>query len=948
MIRIERIELLGWDMQPDQYLLLRPGVNLLTGENGSGKTSILDAIKMVLGARRIGRDRTAEDYLRTRDPQVAMVRAVIDNRSDHANRRPFDALGGGYESDLVSLAVVFRATDDGYARQYHIVDGDLSPLTAGVETRPFSARDYRQRLDRLGLSASFRRLLATPQGEVASLCRQNPAELFDLLYDFIGGKEVYEHWQALRRDFEKVEKLRQEKAGALGRIEQDRQALSERVERHAAFTRYRTSLRRRTLALPLARRRELDAQRRAALSAGAAARGEVDELGRTAERLRGELRDARAAHGATDDDDRRLDARFDAQRTARRAVERELADARARWARLDAVRREAEGLPVRDARALAEQAEAARAERAGIDHEAGRVTSVREALVAERARIDKGVLDPPAAVERLREALNRAKIPHGLLLDLIEPVEPDGPDRKAIESFLGDLRFAIAVTDEASFVQAVDLARAQRFPYYVLTPDIRSRAPERGAHPLLDGVRVKDKRYAGLVIRLLRRVERLEGPVEGTFGGRGAQVDAEGYVLDRIGGIHRGTARFYLGRDALARRRAEIERALVDLDGQRRQLEVQRAELTRQIEALDRALTEEARRQAWLAIRAEHAEVGVERQRLEERRQDAEDAEERVMQARRALFEKREALGRRVTRLEIEVERAEERAESRRRASDDARAEAEAADLKLARLRDAIAASEAALAEATERERDAVAREVDESGPAWLERLIAEDEKAIERFPPADRDPALPENLRTLERQLQAVRGEFERIKRQVEAAREAVEQAHDQYVRATRLQFRAYFGRVKAEAARLDFHVEGKLREREDGRFEVVMDVAVGQKAPVPYSSRALSGGQKAALSILMAMNTLGEAGGAGFFLVDEPFSASDTHKIQELGAFLGRTGAQYLVSMPTSLDIGRCGDWLEGVLTCTRTAGGFLPDGSLRLAPPVKFGFRAPDGAA
>jgi len=556
MIRIERIELLGWDMQPDQYLLLRPGVNLLTGENGSGKTSILDAIKMVLGARRIGRDRTAEDYLRTRDPQVAMVRAVIDNRSDDASRRPFDALGGGYEGDLVSLAVVFRATDDGYARQYHILDGDLSPLAPGVETRPFTARDYRQRLDRLGLSGSFRRLLATPQGEVASLCRQNPSELFDLLYDFIGGKEVYEHWQALRRDFEKVEKLRQEKAGALGRIEQERQALAERVERHAAFTRYRISLRRRELALPLARRRDLESQRQAALSAGAAARGEVEALGQTAERLRRELSDARVAHGATDEDDRNLDELLGAHRAVRRGVDQALADARARLARLEGIRREAEGLPVRDGPALTAQAEAARAERAGVDHRRAGFESERAALIAERARIDQGVLDPPAAVERLRAALNRAKVPHALLLDLIEPVEPDGPDRRAIESFLGDLRFAVAVTGEASFAQAVAMARAQRFPYYVLAPDIRSRAPERGAHPLLDGVRVKDKRYAGLVIRLLRRVERLEGPIEGTFRGRGARVDAEGYVLDRIGGIHRGTKRFYLGRDALARRPA--------------------------------------------------------------------------------------------------------------------------------------------------------------------------------------------------------------------------------------------------------------------------------------------------------------------------------------------------------------------------------------------------------
>ena len=101
------------------------------------------------------------------------------------------------------------------------------------------------------------------------------------------------------------------------------------------------------------------------------------------------------------------------------------------------------------------------------------------------------------------------------------------------------------------------------------------------------------------------------------------------------------------------------------------------------------------------------------------------------------------------------------------------------------------------------------------------------------------------------------------------------------------------------------------------------------------------MSGGQKAALSILMAMTTMhvhGDASAAGFFVVDEPFSASDVHKIQELGLFLDQTGAQYLVSMPTTSDLARCGAWLQAVLTCTKSIGGVDATGALRLAPPVK----------
>jgi len=128
-----------------------------------------------------------------------------------------------------------------------------------------------------------------------------------------------------------------------------------------------------------------------------------------------------------------------------------------------------------------------------------------------------------------------------------------------------------------------------------------------------------------------------------------------------------------------------------------------------------------------------------------------------------------------------------------------------------------------------------------------------------------------------------------------------------------------------------------GVLDERDPDQREVYEEL---MGSPALYSSSSLSGGERAALSILMGMSTMDSMGqaGPGFFIVDEPFSASDTHKIQELGAFLDRTGAQYLVSMPTSLDIARCGVWLQSVLTCTRVAGGVDEQGALRLAPPVR----------
>jgi hypothetical protein len=61
----------------------------------------------------------------------------------------------------------------------------------------------------------------------------------------------------------------------------------------------------------------------------------------------------------------------------------------------------------------------------------------------------------------------------------------------------------------------------------------------------------------------------------------------------------------------------------------------------------------------------------------------------------------------------------------------------------------------------------------------------------------------------------------------------------------------------------------------------------------------------------------------------------------INELGDFLARTKAQYLVSMPTSSDVAQCGEWLSATWISTKSPGGFDGAGRPVLAPPVKLNF-------
>ncbi len=941
-MRLTRVELFNWDIQANQSVVLEDGVNLLTGENGSGKTSILDAIKVALGATRLGTDRSYEIYLRRRSAPFAMVRLVAENHLDpETRRRPFDALGG-FHLDQVTLAVVFEAGDEGYAPRWYLVDGDVSPLATGVDARPFvRKRDYLDRLDKLGMGGSFRRLLCTPQGEIASLCGLRPSELFDLLYDFIGGRQVLEDWQALRTQFDRERRARDVRAGVLRERESELERLRERLKHHQRYRKHRDRVRHFEQALPWARAR--DAERRLAeLEARAS------ELVQTATAAGAACEAAEEQVASLQDQDGALAKR---QRDLRERERLRLADehtlqdehvrVQASWLELDRLRERTADLPIRDLGVLEADQRELLEERARLRLAETQLQARLGSLAGELERLDEGLLTPPDGVDAFRAVLRLAEVPHQLLMDLLEPTVQDHHTRRALESYLGDLRFAVAVPDLASFRRAVALAREHRFPFHVLAPDVRSNPPREGDHPFLAAVEVREPRYRGLVRRVLRHVAWLEGEVEETFRARGARVDRQGYVLDRTGGRHQGVDDWYLGREALVRRRHAIEEEVASLQQEREVLHQQDRTAGRRQDVLAREIQDERDRRDWLSRAEDHAHLHSRLTDLGARIDDLRQLAEALRREGEYLAQRRRHVG---TELGAGRTKADEHRGAQRAALD----ELQGLSVQRAAASEALSDTRGELPPGEDTPPDDLS-ELARSPPSRLTGDLDRERRDLADFSEVDRDENLPGNVRTLERQVEDVRGELARLDGQLDQARLQAERAHDQYKTVTRRMFRGYFGQLRTSGARLGLALEGRLRPRDDGRFEVELHVGVGDKAPVAYSSPDLSGGQKAALSILMGMTTLQLHHGddaAGFFLVDEPFSASDTYKIQELGSFLARTGAQYIVSMPTTSDLQRCGAWLQAVMTCTQTRGGIDERGELRVAPPVKCSYVVHNG--
>jgi len=939
VIRLDRVELLHWDIQPHQMLPLARGVTMLTGENGSGKTSILDALKVGLGARSLGGERTVDQYLLKQAQPVAMVRLLVDNRPEPGGRRrPFDALGEQSE-DVVTLAVVFEQEDEHhYTRAYYILDGDVVPPPLGAPVpgrtrrdapRKLGGRDYRERLARVGIGEQYLKLLCLPQGDIATLCQSDGARLFDKLFDVIGGRQTLETWEERLRELSDKQREHAAVDHELAASRKDLELLRQRVLRHEEWRDLHGRVQ--DLARAIPHQHVVDARARVDqlgddISRATADRDAADARLRDAERRAEHLRGALATL-----EDRLVRHREDRQalRDTLKATHADLGRHRVELLRLEALREAAAGVEPRDPSRLEAERDELRASLAAGDADARARSRARAAHRAELDQVERGLTPFPPEVDAFRETLRRAGVAHHVLAEVLEVEDEAWAD--AVEGVLGRLRLAILVQDPDRWAEAAALARRERFTHGVLAPDVRGSSPrdERGLNAL---VRVGETRYRSLVARVLRgiRPEEPPTPLEAPRGGIQFLAD-DGFHVSRLEARHAPAERLFLGRRARERRRAQLTAALAELDAADASWAREAAELRRAIVVLEADLEAQRRRLAWEAEQGRFAEVAEAVARLEEQLARHDERQRALDDERDRLDAERANLSTAKGAVETEITQATAARAAAERAIS---AQDEARERARAEFGDALGGVSGEL--------DDRVRAVLAEGHSLqtLRTLREREEERLDAFEPAVRDTLLPTNYARQVDELEAVTAQLERLKAAVDRTREAAEDAHAQYVQTTRRVFRAYFGQLRAAAERLDWAVEGRLEDRADKRFACDIRVAVSDKTAVRHDSEELSGGQKAALSILMGMTAVSlESEGAGFFLIDEPFSASDVTKINDLGRFLAETGAQYLLSMPTSDDLRACGPWLSTVWLCTRSRGGVEADGGVRLAPPVEF---------
>jgi len=898
MFTFKWLELMNWDYWSHVRMPLDEQVVLIAGPNGSGKTTVLDAVRVLLGARKLSTSRKMPQYLRD-DTGVAIVKAVVTNPLRRGTgKRPFSPRG--VFDDDATLACILERKQGQWQRRYHILPGDAPMEALRTAAHGMGPEEYAKALEEAQVPRTLLKVLALEQGETHRLAQRSPEQLLEYVLELQGDKQVLDRYGVARteylagqRDVEDFDRRLQSQALHVDVLRRD----ADQSREYAGLVAQERDLR--DTSLPAARlkgiRRDLegvDADLQRADAVLKAAEGvltgfsaEADGLSEDAARLRRGIDDTRRAYQAELAAKEKKDGEY---RDLKR-MEAELAEVHAGGGPLG----DGEAVGLADERARLASGEAqARRDIAELIAKIG-------ALRSELAGLEGGGSrrPPPEATAQMLRELKREGIEATLVADVIEITEPEW--QIAVESVLGNARFTILV-DARDELSGRKIGQRQRYRNYVTAWEApRRHASKPGS--ALDVVQLADARLPDHIVHMLGSVQLVGSVDEGHKLGRQTTITPDGYRQDARGGIFVGVTDLYCGAAAGGQRKAQVESELGRLRQLRDSLEATLQPTSRRIAQIDEVLVGEK-------VKA----------KLISRVGDPAQLEQRIAAlaaARRAASERLMALLAAIDEANVGVVDRERRLSQLEYRNREAIVERDRARVQLGTL--------AARAQRLRAEADDLTTQV----PAELQtpaaqELLPPELQLIERLNvvrdriahfEGNRDPRAVPVFERAAAELAEHERTLARHRQQLAHGNEELALARQAYKRVVQETIRRYRNNVLrlGELCRVEVQVKVPNAEalRDDGDDLVGkagLEVRIGfdGKRPVAVDDPKLSGGQSvvASLILLMAL-TMDEGGDAtGFFILDEPFAHLSVERIDEVARFLGVTRAQFIITTPTT----------------------------------------------
>ena len=205
---IRTLQVLDWGLLPSQPFALHQRVSVLCGQNGSGKSSAMDALKAILGVNRFGQGRSASSYIHSgRELGPPAPEAWVFACCSLPQDKP--AFSDSY-GDFTLLLKVTRSRRSFLVVPGHLVLGVNCPIADDLEGVKdqypsrlwMTPEDYSRRvLSAIGVSRATQRILEIPQGEAQKLLDAKPDRLLRDLLGLMGAMEPLDALEDRRLEY---------------------------------------------------------------------------------------------------------------------------------------------------------------------------------------------------------------------------------------------------------------------------------------------------------------------------------------------------------------------------------------------------------------------------------------------------------------------------------------------------------------------------------------------------------------------------------------------------------------------------------------------------------------------------------------------------------------------------------------------------------------------------
>lgn len=891
MFRFLELELHGWDFWEPLRVPLNASVVVLSGPNGAGKTTMLDAIRQVLHAPRLSQNRRTSHYMR-RPNEPALIRAVVSNRADPRGRRPFERQQ--VLTDEATLACALVPNGGSPEKRFAVLPGRVSPRDLQerlLESRDwFSPEQYRRVLDNAGVSRSLMHILALEQGRADELSRQKPRDLFRWVMEARGSQQVLDRYTGARRQYEdSVREVDRQNAQVL-RCQADLAELDRKVRRLDDYLEKRARVKNAQdiksaapLQVCLVELRDIERKLPELRTKSA-------NLATTSDRLQ---RDVEVQEALLESLRVDLKTRTEIARDALRNCDEAISE----YTRLltDVERRqqaavELASIPEENNLRLESELADARTERFRAEElRAGRASAF-EKVAKLISDLERGTRYYPTEVQNTLAALAQVGIKASLIAERVEIASPSWTT--AVESALGNLRYAICV-DASDESRAMVIARRLAF----LGPIVASAALRNGA--TISGPLQFTDSVPEWLVNWARGVNLSDSmeveTAESWIAQDGTRRDMYGIWVsqapDRVlGGL--------AIRHQLEQGRRDHERISAEMTASDEAAQL----ATTRVSDLEARLARQGRRNGLMQEVAalpqlEHnlAISGASRDKQKEARDTttsaAAAAERAVLNAEVLLSQKKQDFADRVNELNgtrSAVAEMEQR-----------KGELEPGIEDLESRLDPVLVSQA---EAGELPSLAMAEKDLERAQNAVLALEAEGD-----IP----DETVRQERIVLQRNLDDLVRHVHDRQREADSARLELEQCRGDYLNVIRSTLHDYSKRARALAEMASAKLEIELPElRNDDKSldeaGIVVRIGFDGKPPTELGDTGHSGGQQVVAGLILLMS-MAETEGDSFFIVDEPFAHLSLDRVDDVGRFLRRSGAQFLITVPTTLDRGQ-----------------------------------------